>query len=411
MGRIVDNTDLRDREQRLKLAIRKKPYWMALKEGEHLGYYRGRRVRKWVARFRQTGGPYHYQEATIAEADDHADADGIKILSFKQAQEAARKWFDGMQETGGRLVHFSVSNALDDYLEGFTGKDLQNTQRRIEAIVRPQLGRYEVVELTPSLINNWHTALANAPARLRTAKGAVQNYRLTADTTEARRSRRSSANRILTILKAALNIAYRNEKVASDEAWRRVKPFVKTEAPRLRYLDENESRRLVKACNANFQPIVQAALLTGARYSELATLELRDFDRQSQTLWLRETKAGTPRVVYLDGEGFQLVCQAIGGKGRSDLIFPRPDGKRWGPAHQVRPMFAACKAAGLDPAGFHDLRRTYGARLARKGVPMAVIAEALGHADERITRKHYAHLAPSYVADTIREAVAGLGIV
>ena len=42
---------------------------------------------------------------------------------------------------------------------------------------------------------------------------------------------------------------------------------------------------------------------------------------------------------------------------------------------------------------------------------MAVIAEALGHADERITRKHYAHLSKSYVADTVREAVAGLGIV
>ena len=42
---------------------------------------------------------------------------------------------------------------------------------------------------------------------------------------------------------------------------------------------------------------------------------------------------------------------------------------------------------------------------------MAVIAEALGHADERITRKHYAHLSPSYVADTVRQTVAGLGIV
>jgi hypothetical protein len=46
-----------------------------------------------------------------------------------------------------------------------------------------------------------------------------------------------------------------------------------------------------------------------------------------------------------------------------------------------------------------------------KGVPIAVIAEALGHADERITRKHYAHLSPSYVADTVRANVAGLGIV
>jgi hypothetical protein len=42
---------------------------------------------------------------------------------------------------------------------------------------------------------------------------------------------------------------------------------------------------------------------------------------------------------------------------------------------------------------------------------MAVIAEALGHADERITRKHYAHLSPSYVADTVRAGVMGMGIV
>jgi len=36
---------------------------------------------------------------------------------------------------------------------------------------------------------------------------------------------------------------------------------------------------------------------------------------------------------------------------------------------------------------------------------------ALGHADERITRRRYAHLSKSYVADTVRSAVAGLGIV
>ena len=411
MTRVLAIPNLHDREQRLQLPFRKKPYWIALTEGEHLGYYCGRRVRKWVVRFRQPGGPNHYQEATIAEADDYTSADGTKIFSFEQAKEAARKWFIYIHKNGGRAVHYSVSNALDDYLERFSGKDLQNTRRRIEAIIRPQLGKYDVANLTSSTIADWHLALAKAPARLRTAKGAVQNYRPTADTIDARRSRRSSANRILTILKAALNVAYRAEKVGGDDAWRRVRPFAKTEAPRLRFLDDNEARRIVTACDSKFRPMVKAALLTGARYSELSTLEVRDFDRQSGTLWLRETKAGTPRVVYLEDEGLHLVSQSIVGKSRTDLIFPRADGKKWGAAHQVRPMFAACKAAGLDPAGFHDLRRTYGARLARKGVPMAVIAEALGHADERITRKHYAHLAPSYVADTIREAVAGLGIV
>ena len=37
-----------------------------------------------------------------------------------------------------------------------------------------------------------------------------------------------------------------------------------------------------------------------------------------------------------------------------------------------------------------------------RGVPMAVIAQQLGHADTRMTERHYAHLAPNYVADTIR---------
>jgi hypothetical protein len=39
-----------------------------------------------------------------------------------------------------------------------------------------------------------------------------------------------------------------------------------------------------------------------------------------------------------------------------------------------------------------------------RAVPMAVIARQLGHADTRMTEKHYAHLAPNYIADTIRES-------
>jgi hypothetical protein len=44
------------------------------------------------------------------------------------------------------------------------------------------------------------------------------------------------------------------------------------------------------------------------------------------------------------------------------------------------------------------------------GVPMAVIARQLGHADTRMTEKHYAHLAPSYVAQTIRQNFPILGL-
>jgi hypothetical protein len=45
-----------------------------------------------------------------------------------------------------------------------------------------------------------------------------------------------------------------------------------------------------------------------------------------------------------------------------------------------------------------------------RGVPMGVTAAQLGHSDMRMTEKHYAHLAPSYIAETIRARFPTLGI-
>jgi integrase len=66
-------------------------------------------------------------------------------------------------------------------------------------------------------------------------------------------------------------------------------------------------------------------------------------------------------------------------------------------------MQRACKRAGIVPAvSFHVLRHTHASILAMRAVPMAVIARQLGHADTRMTERHYAHLAPNYVAEMIR---------
>ena len=45
-----------------------------------------------------------------------------------------------------------------------------------------------------------------------------------------------------------------------------------------------------------------------------------------------------------------------------------------------------------------------------RGVNLKVIAEQLGHKDTRMTERHYAHLAPSYVADTVRAAFGEMGL-
>jgi integrase len=53
---------------------------------------------------------------------------------------------------------------------------------------------------------------------------------------------------------------------------------------------------------------------------------------------------------------------------------------------------------------------TDGSTLAMHSVPVGVIAEQLGHVETRMTEKHYAHLALSYVAETIRAHFPVLGI-
>ncbi len=182
-------------------------------------------------------------------------------------------------------------------------------------------------------------------------------------------------------------------------------------SPRIRYFTAPEISRLIDAAPDWFRPLIQAALLTGARWSELFRMQIRDVDFDAGVVLFPETKSGKPRHVYLTDEGLELFRQVSGRRAGDQLMFLNQHGRSLGTSHQIRPMAETCRTAGVHQAGFHILRHTYGSRLAMAGVPMAVIAEALGHADERITRKHYAHLAPSYVRDAVRAGLGTLGIV
>lgn len=99
------------------------------------------------------------------------------------------------------------------------------------------------------------------------------------------------------------------------------------------------------------------------------------------------------------------------GRAPQDLIFGRDDGGPWEASHQWRPLAEASAIAKIDLlATFHILRHAYASALAMKGVPRGVIAAQLGHSDTRTTEKHYAHVAPSYVADMVRAALPTIGI-
>src|SRR5262249_41251861 len=210
----------------------------------------------------------------------------------------------------------------------------------------------------------------------------------------------------------ALNLALRNHRVPSGEAWQTVKPYREANTPKVRYLSDAESQRLVNACPADFRALVTAALLTGARYSALGAMKAADYSRDAGAIHIPNSKSGKARHIYLTDEGREFFEAAAAGKSAGDLLFPRADGNPWRQANQFRPIRAACQAARIRPSvSFHMLRHSYASRRAMRGVPMGVIANQLGHADTRMTERHYAHLAPSYVADAIRAGFPTLGIV
>ncbi len=430
MARTVQEVKIDTRTARSRLAVQHEPYWRLVGLGAHLGYYKGTRGGTWVARWRPAGDleatkGRGYAKTQLGRADDIEDADGERVLSFEQAQEKALAWFkNGAREQfedaqraddrAPRRGPYRVRDAIEDYLEDYErrgGKAVGDARTRADALILPELGDKPVASLTARRLRDWHAGLAKTPARLRTRPGKQQRYRELGEGPEDARRRQATANRVLTTLKAALNHAWKEGLVASDAAWRRVAPFKGVDAARVRYLSKDDCRRLVNACGDDLRPLVRAALLTGCRYSELAALRAEDFNPDGGTVHVRRSKAGKARHVYLDDDGKAFFETATAGLVGDAILFPRADGKTWGRTHQQRPLMEACERAKISPtASFHVLRHTYASHLVMNGVPLPVVAQNLGHADTRMTEKHYAHLAPSYVQDAIRAGAPKLGI-
>ncbi len=412
MARTVHEASLATRSARLRLPVARKPYWRVIEQGLHLGYRRRATGGSWIARRRTDEG--NYRETKLALADDLQDANGNTILDFSQAQRAARGWCSQEQRLarGHSAVAdgpYPVARGMADYIDDYRrrgGKSVDDMASVVKRNILLPLGKLPVAKLTPQLLRDWHRGIAERPRYWRSRQGAAANFaRFDAKDAEQVRRRRASANRVLTYLKAALNLAWRNGLVPSDDAWRRVKPFRAVEAPIIRYLSVDEMARLRNACSGDFRDLVYLALLTGCRYGELCRFKVADYNADVGTLTVRIAKGGKVRHVTLTAEANSFVAGLVAGRSPHEPLLSRRDGRAWKRAEQLRPMREACARAGIAPAaGFHVLRHTHASLLAMRAVPMAVIARQLGHADTRMTEKHYAHLAPNYVADTIRQS-------
>lgn len=417
MARNVRDAKTDSRSARRKLKARREPYWTKIAKGCFLGYRRGAADGgTWIARYRDDAGKQRY--LALGPADDAMDADGVSAISFEQAQVKARDWCqsvaaaDAAGETRGP---YTMADCMADYLAWIKQhrKSHRHLDIYINAYILPTLGTVDTATLTAATIRAWHQGIADEPPRLRTGRtGTQQRYRQEdPDPAEALRKRRLRANRHLVTLRAALNRAWQEGHIAKNDAWIRVKPFPSVERQRSRFLSTDEARRLLNACSPDLRPLVQAALLTGARYGELCQLDVRDFQAESKTLFIRDSKSGKPRHIFLNDEGAVFCKRLTLGRPVDAPLITRSDGNRWERDHQHRPFKDAVKAAGIDPQfTFHELRHTWASLTVMAGAPLMVVATNLGHRDTRMVERHYGHLTQSYIAETIRETAPSFGL-
>jgi integrase len=198
-------------------------------------------------------------------------------------------------------------------------------------------------------------------------------------------------------------------------------------APRddIRFLDPVEVRALADAAQeGTYQAIDRAlyitAAMTGLRQGELCALRWRDVDWTAGRVRVRQNyvlgEFGTPKskrstrsVPMADEVAAELDRLTAGGEPAPDeLVFADPfTGGPLNKAAILRRFRKALKAAKLpETHRFHDLRHTFGTRMAAAGAPMRSLQEWLGHRDLATTAIYADYAASAHEAAFVADAFA-----
>jgi integrase len=157
---------------------------------------------------------------------------------------------------------------------------------------------------------------------------------------------------------------------------------------RVRYLlDEEEPLlfALLTGPRAHLRDLVSVAIGTGMRRGDQLTLRWEKVDFQRNIIYVPNSKTGNDYSVPMneDVRSILLRCRSE----RSEYVFANP--KTGKPYTDPKKAFGtACRLAGIRDLHWHDLRHTFGTRLAEAGFSEATIAELMGHSDPQTTRRY-----------------------
>ena len=199
----------------------------------------------------------------------------------------------------------------------------------------------------------------------------------------------------------------------------------------IRFLDQSELEALLRAAPSKTRPAVEhdswrvervmylAAAMTGMRQGELLALRWGDIDWSAQKVRVhanyvrgqfgspksRRSVRAIPLAQRLIAELDALHRESLW-KADNDLVFANPrTGQPLDRSRILKRFKAACRRAAVKPVRFHDLRHTFGTRIAASGqVPMRTLQEWMGHRDFKTTQIYADYQPGTREAELVNEA-------
>ncbi len=210
---------------------------------------------------------------------------------------------------------------------------------------------------------------------------------------------------VLSTLHSIFDLAIRKRWASSNPCRLVDKPEL-PQATDIRFLSQADLEAVLREGLADDEwavlerPLWLMAAMTGMRQGELLGLRWRDLDWLAQKVRVRQAYVrgefkspksrrgvrGVPMADRLAGD-LERLYQSSAFQDDDDLVFGNPHTGRPLDRSKVRKRFqAACRRAGVRVVRFHDLRHTFGTRMAASGeVSMRTLQEWLGHRDVKTT--------------------------
>jgi integrase len=175
---------------------------------------------------------------------------------------------------------------------------------------------------------------------------------------------------------------------------------VPADVQRNRFLDKDETTRLVEALAKDENQVAAKAilllLLTGARRNEITHARWEHVDLEASTLFVPLSKSGKSRYVILNADAVAIL-RSIPRLPDNPFVFPspvtgRPCASLYFPWQRIRTK------AGLGDVRLHDLRHSFASALVNDGKDLYTVQRLLGHTNTKATQR-YAHLARRTLAE------------